>query len=640
MHAPTLDHQWARPAPGKQGRPAAREWWLMLVLVVAGAALRLAHPHRMAVEHFDEAVYASNIWFGPENNFAYPDQHLYAPPLLPWLIEWGFTFLGPSNLGAMLPSLAAGCLMIPLVWWVGRSWFGPAAGIAAAALAAFCDLHILFSRTALTDVLLSFWLLGAVYLSWRAVESGRVWQALAAGVATGLAWWTKYTGWLALAITLSGLLPWIGLKLLSAPHADGRPSPFRRRIYSALLPLLSWALIAAAAFVVWYPHLKSLEKKGGYAAVAANHRGYLVGISGWWDALTAQLDNLRQIEGVASFTGLMAACLACLLLPSSPAGRFTGNGGEFAGETRYGVGAAWPVCLLLALQALGFFWPPPATTVLLTLLAAAFLAASLPGLVRHRGAAETPSASLATWMLTAWFLGTILSTPLYTPYPRLLLPFVVSSWLAGGAAIARLSGLIVSRLQRPRADSAGALSAQTETASATRRSLRHIGVPLLVAAMGGQAALQLTRRDVAGWSGRQSLAELTRDSIIVRLQESVAAEGFRDLRHVAIYTFADPALAFQLRLSGADNVRPVTHLEFAAPAAPPQKIPTFVVVGGQAILSKQWESVLREAEPRLEQIASFDCPMSLVVSLDNRPAELRPGKERRVKYPVVVYRAR
>ena len=52
---------------------------------------------RSAVEHFDEGVYASNIYFAaPE--YAYPLQRFYAPPLLPALIEAG-----------MIVGLAAEC---------------------------------------------------------------------------------------------------------------------------------------------------------------------------------------------------------------------------------------------------------------------------------------------------------------------------------------------------------------------------------------------------------------------------------------------------------------------------------------------------------------------------------------------------
>ena len=59
-----------------------------LIAVLAGAGLRLAFPSHMSVEHFDEGVYASSAWFGPDEGYQYPNGHLYAPPLLSRLIEW------------------------------------------------------------------------------------------------------------------------------------------------------------------------------------------------------------------------------------------------------------------------------------------------------------------------------------------------------------------------------------------------------------------------------------------------------------------------------------------------------------------------------------------------------------------------
>jgi len=129
---------------------------LISLLLLISFALRLAVPSHMAVEHFDEGVYASNLAAGSDNGYRYPDRHLYAPPLLPALIEWSIVFFGSSHLAVMLANLVAGGLTIGLLWWVAGRWFGPAAAIAAATIACFSDVHILYSRTSLTDPLLCF----------------------------------------------------------------------------------------------------------------------------------------------------------------------------------------------------------------------------------------------------------------------------------------------------------------------------------------------------------------------------------------------------------------------------------------------------------------------------------------------------
>ena len=73
----------------------------------------------MAVEHFDEGVYASNIWFGPEAGYQYPMRRLYAPPLLPSLIEWSLIFdqMGEPASHKISP-------LAPLVWMTTASVLG------------------------------------------------------------------------------------------------------------------------------------------------------------------------------------------------------------------------------------------------------------------------------------------------------------------------------------------------------------------------------------------------------------------------------------------------------------------------------------------------------------------------------------
>jgi len=148
-----------------------RRYGLIATLLVCGVVLRIGYPSRAAVEHFDEGVYASNIWFGPETEGKYPARHLYSPPLLPLLIETSIIAEqviapppdGPSNLAVMLPNLLIGCLMLPAIWWVTRAWLGDEAAIGALALASFSETHALYSRTALTEVGLLLSLLLGLY---------------------------------------------------------------------------------------------------------------------------------------------------------------------------------------------------------------------------------------------------------------------------------------------------------------------------------------------------------------------------------------------------------------------------------------------------------------------------------------------
>jgi hypothetical protein len=156
------------------------ELTLLSIVFAAGITLRLIAFSHSAVEHFDEGVYASNLYFGPPD-YAYPLQRFYAPPLLPALIEAGMILQLPPNVAAILPSFLAGCATIIALWWFARSWFGPAAGLTAAGLAAFSDFQVLFSSAALTDELLGLWLVLAVDAMGRSLRGGDYRWSVCAG---------------------------------------------------------------------------------------------------------------------------------------------------------------------------------------------------------------------------------------------------------------------------------------------------------------------------------------------------------------------------------------------------------------------------------------------------------------------------
>src|SRR5262245_29011689 len=123
VDADTQSKRTPKAPPPAAIRVEAREWIVLGIILAAGICLRLVALSHSAVEHFDEGVYASNIYFdAPE--FAYPLQRFYAPPLLPALIESGFIVGLPPNTAALLPSFLTGCATIGALWWFGRSWFG------------------------------------------------------------------------------------------------------------------------------------------------------------------------------------------------------------------------------------------------------------------------------------------------------------------------------------------------------------------------------------------------------------------------------------------------------------------------------------------------------------------------------------
>lgn len=368
-------------------------WWLAGALV-SGLLLRWGVLGRLAIEHHDEAVYASNLLFDSAAGGEFPGRPFYAPPLLPTTIEW-FTILwrmaGLPEVDwlPMLPGLLSGSVLIVSVWWILRRWFSPTAGIAGAWLVALSEYHAFYSRTALTDPLLVLWMLWAVHWGWVALGATDRRSWLLAGLFTALAWGTKYNGWLPLAIVISGgaccecLLP--------------REQRRWRRYLEVIVGM------AVTAGVLWLPVWWDCQRVGGYAAIAANHRGYIQGWGAWWR------DWWQLNSSVGWYTSWLT--IAAWFIAPLAAGLNSPQ------RIRWGWGRGALVVCAAALIA----GAPLLVPFLIGTLAV------IGAVIDHRRGKISPEQLRAGCLIAAWFAGLLLVTPLYFPYPRLALPL----WLAG-----------------------------------------------------------------------------------------------------------------------------------------------------------------------------------------------------------------
>ena len=254
-------------------RCSKQELIIVGLIVVTGIVLRAGRTDLLAVEHFDEGVYTSSQWYAGDGG--YPATHLYAPPMLSWMISVASWVPGLERVAPFVPGIVLGSGFVLLMWLAARSWFGLVGGLCVASVVAMNDLHILLSRMALTDVSAMFWIVAAVLVASFAIERNSVGQMVLAGVFAGFAWWTKYTGWLALAIIVSGSSCWW---LLAG----------RRVLKPSRLAALN-GVACGTAFLLWSPWLWQLQTYGGYAAVSANHAGYVEGFDSWQDNMVTHL---------------------------------------------------------------------------------------------------------------------------------------------------------------------------------------------------------------------------------------------------------------------------------------------------------------------------------------------------------------
>ncbi len=533
----------------------AELFWLWGAILF-GSIIRLSYPSRMAVEHFDEGVYASNFWFGPEDNFSYPARYLYAPPLLPAVIEWTMIIaslcgIKPTGFIPIIPCLIAGIAMIPSIWWVCRRWFGPVAGLTSAWLVATSDFHASYSRAALTDVPVTLFILWAVYFIERTfaacaakdvLPNGRdkqksnrglvtlPWRNIfLAGFFTALAWWTKYNGWLPLAIGLAGGTLW----QLLTPRNDRQIS----RICSC------WLLIATLAIFAWSPVLWGLQIHGGYSAVASNHRKYVVGFgsdgfkSVWASSAWRQLKNVGLYENPLDiFYGpFQNRQYPGEMIPFRPDLYFN-----------YAQSGGWRH-LVAGLRDWAFTSVTPLLVPLASLVLSAMICLMLVFQCRQS------SLRLSICVIATWFAGLTLATPFYYPYPRLVLPWLCSTWICIGLGVEIWLRRSYSGSEKP--------------GSGLRFSIFKVAV----LSMALSSAARLMSGSAFAWSDRTCVLSTARQ-FAADIRKEAASSGFSESEAV-VYVMGDPALFFGLKAEGLPAVGPVQGLGFMQS---PAVRPTFV----------------------------------------------------------------
>ena len=527
------------------------EWVALAVVVAVGLVMRTASSDARVVEHYDEGVYASNL-YSDASGYAYPDRHLYAPPLWPAVIETAILSIGPS--AACWPSIVAGTLLVVAIWALGREWFDIATGLTAALLVAVDPILVTYSQTALVDTPMTLWLAAALWAGRRGIAGDRK-AVAAAGIAAGIAWVTKYNGWLAVAMLASAAVVWAGVERWW----------FGGRVEERAVAVRV-AVAAAIAGTVWVPVLLTLPN--GYGPVAANHSRYFVGIGGWLTSASQQAGNATVLgAGVGSMLGLLATAV-WLLLKAPGVWRIASLGG---------------VAIVGGLAVAGVVWPAW-IAVVVSQIAAAFLLWRLLS-----GDVPTSQQRLGGWLLLAWFHSLHLAVPLYTPYPRLLVAIVPATCLVLAQALQRVA----------RAD----------------RRLRLKPVELAVAAVivAAIAAVTLAMSAQTGpppmWQSRRGAEQVAAFvQTLLRSQRLDGRQGF------GVYVLGEPSVFFHLsRL--AEQRRAVPMLpqpagNLSVLEGGDSRIVPILVVGPHAA------ELIPESESRLTPLGTIAVDASPVVGLN------------------------
>lgn len=394
----------------RSSAPISRREWvgLSLILAMSLVARGWGAWDSMGIDHFDEGVYALSahgLAHPEEPGRLWPDQIKFSPPVYIGLAAAVHAATGlAADRAALVISIAAGVCTVLALWGIGRRWFDPATGITAAFLLALSEYHIGLSRSGLTDATFALLFLLAIAACTRAASTGRAGSAVVAGAMVGVAWNTKYHGWLAAAITGVGIAAFVGREWLG-PGGD-----WRRRLRG----LLPWALVPLVAILLYLPWFLFVQSQpGGYTGLVEYQRTLLS--YDWLGNLARTLEFQRFLDGPWSRASI----------PISVAVAGWALGKPLPLSSTLAVGVIGLSALALALGG----W-----SALLVLSAL-----GVPWLLSKGGRPWLPGLVLSAWLLV-W----IVLTPLYHPYARLLLPLTVAACLAAAATIVRFLGRISS----------------------------------------------------------------------------------------------------------------------------------------------------------------------------------------------------
>jgi 4-amino-4-deoxy-L-arabinose transferase-like glycosyltransferase len=195
-------------------RDTALRW--LVGIVAVGLVLRLAVPRGLWL---DEAisVYQAHLGLGDMfENIFYGDRH---PPLHHIVLWLTVRVFGAGELAVRLPSLIAGTLVIPALYWLGRELYDRRTGLIAAAFGAASPLLIWYTQEARMYAFVALFGLLALLTQVRVVRNPSTKNWALYILATAALLWSHYFG-----LLLIGVQQLIFIAVLLQRRSSGEPS--------------------------------------------------------------------------------------------------------------------------------------------------------------------------------------------------------------------------------------------------------------------------------------------------------------------------------------------------------------------------------------------------------------------------------
>jgi len=210
---------------------------------------------------------------------------------------------------------------------------------------------------------------------------------------------------------------------------------------------------------------------------------------------------------------------------------------------------------------------------------------------KTQGEAADWRAAMGIAIMATWFIGLLLATPCYTPYPRLVLPGVLAAWISAAVNIEFLLDT----------DGTNPLSQPPTRRGDTRAAM--VFLALFV--------------PIAWWCmPHEDLKTLPTDRRQVQMASRTIHDWIRTSEPRVIYVAGEPAMYFQLRAAGEEIVAAIQEVPTSPATIEGQPVPTFLIAGPHANSDPRFRGQMEAAKEHWRLVQSFPYEPSAIVWLD------------------------